>query len=183
MTYLASTLLDAAGWTVRNEVPDEVDRFVLIGAPHTSNWDFILTLAVAGTLELEFSWVGKHTLFEWPYGGLMRRLGGISVDRRKSQGTVQQLSDHLHRADRMALVIAPEGTRSRADGWKTGFYYIAREADVPIVMGFVDYARREAGLGPMIYPIGAKEEVLEQLRAFYGDKTGLYPDQFTPPSL
>ncbi|MFB6352093.1 MAG: 1-acyl-sn-glycerol-3-phosphate acyltransferase, partial [Bradymonadaceae bacterium] len=183
MKYLAATLFDAAGWTVRNEVPEDLETFVVIGAPHTSNWDLVVTLAVAATVDIEFSWVGKRTLFQGPYGSLMRWLGGISVDRRKSQGAVQQLAETLRRADRMALVIAPEGTRSRSDRWKSGFYHIAREADVPIVMGYVDYARRDAGLGPTIDPVGSKDQVEEQLQAFYGDKKGLYPDQFTRPIL
>lgn len=183
MKYLAQTLLATAGWTIHNEVPPDLDKFVVIGAPHTSNWDFVLTLAVAATVDIEFSWVGKHTLFRGPYGPLMRRLGGISVDRRKSQGTVQQLAEKLRVADQMALVIAPEGTRSRSGRWKSGFYHIAREAGVPIVMGFVDYARRQAGLGPTIDAVAAKRDVEAELQAFYGDKTGLYPDQFTPPIL
>ncbi len=183
LQQFAQHLMDSAGWTVRNDVPPGLDRFVLIGAPHTSNWDFVLTLLVGAILDLDFAWVGKHTLFRWPYGGVMRRLGGVSVDRSKQHGYVDQLADTLRRADRMALVIAPEGTRSRGARWHSGFYWIAREADVPIVMGFVDYARREAGLGPVIDPVGSRREVMTRIREFYADKTGLHPDQFTPPGL
>jgi 1-acyl-sn-glycerol-3-phosphate acyltransferase len=182
---LAESILNAAGWSVLNEVPPETHKFVLIGAPHTSNWDFILTLLVAGVLDLDFAWVGKDSLFRWPYGELMRRLGGVSVDRTKAHGYVDQLAEKLERADRMALVIAPEGTRSKSDRWRSGFYWIAREADVPIVMGFVDYSRREAGLGPTIESVATKDKkaVMDRLREFYADKKGLYPENLTPPTL
>ncbi|QDG53479.1 acyltransferase [Persicimonas caeni] len=180
---LAKAYLAATGWTVRNDVPDDVDKFVIIAAPHTSNWDFPVTLAVAKTIDMKFYWVGKHTLFRWPFGGLMRRLGGIPIDRRSSQGFVEQIAEAFDDADAMALGIAPEGTRSKRDHWKSGFYHIAREAGVPIVLGFLDWGRKEGGLGPMVDASQSKKEVMDQIRAFYADKEGKRHDTYTEPRL
>jgi len=179
----AGSVLQSAGWTTRIAIPDGLDRCVVIGAPHTSNWDFILTLLVGAQIELDFAWVGKQTLFRPPWGAIMRATGGIPVDRRSRQNAVSQLADALRASDQLALVIAPEGTRSRTEYWKSGFYYIAREAEVPIVLGYVDYRDREAGLGGVIDPVGPVDSVMETLREFYTDKVGLDPDQFTRPRL
>lgn len=179
----AHAFLSATGWTLRDDVPSELDKFVVIGAPHTTNWDFPFCLAAAAALELEFFWLGKRELFQPPLGAMMERLGGIPVDRSGQQNLVERLADEFRRHDRMALGIPPEGTRSRGEYWKSGFYYIAREAGVPIVCGTIDYARREVGLGLVVdsaQPVGA---VMDALRTFYSDKKGLYPDQFTPPRL
>jgi 1-acyl-sn-glycerol-3-phosphate acyltransferase len=180
---LAKAYLGAIGWTVRNDVPDDVDKYVIIAAPHTSNWDFPITLAIAATIDMQFYWVGKHTLFRWPFGGLMRKLGGISIDRRKSQNFVEQIAEAFEEADALALGLAPEGTRSKADHWKSGFYYIAREAGVPIVSGFLDYGRKEGGLGPMVDSSQPIEAVMEKLRTFYADKIGKRHQNYTPPRL
>lgn len=173
----------ASGWTLRVDPTPVPRRCVIIGAPHTSNWDFVLTLLVGAQLDLDFYWVGKKSLFEPPIGGLMRRLGGIPVDRGGRHNYVDQLADRMRSAARMALVIAPEGTRSRSNYWKSGFYYIARAAGVPIVLGFVDYGRRRAGLGPILDPARPRDEVMAQIARFYSDKKGLFPNDFTPPKL
>lgn len=180
---LARTVMNTGGWRVEIAIPDDLERCVIIGAPHTSNWDFILTLLVGAQIDLSFAWVGKSSLFEPPYGGAMRALGGIPVERGGRHNYVEQLAREIRAAREMALVIAPEGTRSRRDYWKSGFYHIAREADVPLVLGFVDYADRVAGLGPTIDPVGDVGAVMARLREFYRDKEGLYPDQFTEPRL
>lgn len=180
---LAKAFLAATGWTVRNDVPADVDKFVIIAAPHTSNWDFPFTLAVAATIDMKFYWVGKHTLFRWPFGGLMRRLGGIPIDRRKSQNFVEQIAQAFDEADALALGLAPEGTRSKAERWKSGFYYIAREAGVPIVCGFLDFGQKEGGLGPMVDSSLPIDDVMEKLRAFYADKIGMRHENYTPPRL
>jgi 1-acyl-sn-glycerol-3-phosphate acyltransferase len=180
---LAKAYLAAIGWTVRNDVPADVDKFVIIAAPHTSNWDFPITMSIAATIDMKFYWVGKHTLFRWPFGGLMRKLGGIPIDRRKSQNFVEQIAEAFDDADALALGLAPEGTRSKVDHWKSGFYYIAHEAGVPIVCGFLDYGRKRGGLGPMVDSAEAVEAVMETLRAFYADKSGKRHENYTPPKL
>jgi len=179
----AHAFLSATGWRLRNDTPPGLDKFVVIGAPHTSNWDFPFCLAAAAALDLEFFWLGKRELFDPPFGGLMQKLGGIPVDRSGSQNLVEQLPEEFRRHDRMALGIPPEGTRSRGTYWKSGFYYIARDAGVPIVCGTIDYARREVGLGRVLDPNRPLGEVMDAIRRFYSDKKGLYPDQFTPPRL
>lgn len=179
----ASRILAASDWSLRLRVPPGLERCVVIGAPHTSNWDFVLTMLVGAQVDLDFRWLGKQTLFRPPFGAVMRALGGVSVDRSSRQNIVEQLADKLRAAERMALVIAPEGTRSRQTYWKSGFYHIARQSDAPLVLGYVDYERREAGLGPMIDPVGPVEVVMDTVREFYDDKTGRFPDQFTEPKL
>lgn len=168
---------------MHNEVPPGVDKFVIIAAPHTSNWDFPITLAVAAMIDMKFYFVGKHTMFRKPFGGMMRRLGGISVDRRKSQNFVDQVAEAFRTADRMALGIAPEGTRSRSEFWKSGFYHIARAANVPIVLGFLDYKTKTGGLGPMVDPNLPKNEVMDIIRDFYADKEGRRHELYTEPRL
>lgn len=168
---------------MRNEVPSDVDKFVIIAAPHTSNWDLPVSLAIAAVTDLNFYWVGKHTLFQPPFGNFMRRLGGIPVDRRKRQNFTEQVAEAFEEHDQMALAIAPEGTRSKRDHWKSGFYYIARAAQVPIVMGFVDWGKRECGLGPMVDASRPLDEVMDEIRSFYADISGKIPEDFTKPRL
>lgn len=179
----ATAVLAAAGWRVRNDLPAGLDRFVLVAAPHTSNWDFVVALPLAAALGIDFYWVGKHTLFRKPFGRLMRRLGGIPVDRSRRHNLVEQLGEALRQADSMALTVAPEGTRSQSDYWRTGFYYIAGEAGVPIVPGYVDFGRKEGGLGPPIDSSLPLDEVMRRLRAFYDDVTARHPERYTPPRL
>jgi 1-acyl-sn-glycerol-3-phosphate acyltransferase len=181
--FVADAYLKAAGWSVCNDIPDDVDKCVIIGAPHTSNWDFIYTLAVANKFGLALRWVGKDSLFEPPFGPIMERLGGISIDRSTSHNYVEAIAAKVRQAREMALVIAPEGTRSKVDRWKSGFYWIAKEADVPIVLGIVDYGRKVAGLAKMIYPIGSPEEVMEQIRDLYHPGMSCHPENYTIPRL
>lgn len=180
---IAHAFLASHGWTLRNDAPPGVDKFVVIGAPHTSNWDFPYTMAAAAALDLKFYWMGKKSLFAPPFGAIMERLGGIAIDRSSSHNYVEMLAEEFRRHDKMALGVPAEGTRSKGEYWKSGFYYIAREAGVPIVCGVVDYPRREAGLGLVIdsdQPIG---DVMDAIREFYSDKKGLNHDQFTYPRV
>ena len=184
LEHLAKTYLSATGWTVHNEVPPEVKKFVIIAAPHTSNWDFPITMAIARQIDMRFYWVGKHTLFEpAPVGKIMKGLGGIPIDRRKSQNFVEQIAEAFDAADAMALGIAPEGTRSKRQYWKSGFYYIAREAGVPISLGFLDYKKKVGGLGPLVDSSQSKKAVMDQIREFYAGIEGHTPENYTPPRL
>ena len=181
---LARTFLAAAGWTFTNEVPGDVRKFVLVGAPHTSNWDFPFVLAVAALTDQELFWVGKHTLFTGPAGPLMRALGGISVDRRARRNYVSQLAEAFDARETMALAVAAEGTRSRAEHWRSGFYHIAREAGVPIVLGYLDWGKKRVGFGEVLDPNAlSKEEVLEAMKRFYADVQGKHPENFSQPSF
>lgn len=178
-------LLARAFWAVsRFRLVSErpVGSAVLIGAPHTSNWDFVFMLAICWRHGFSPLWLGKHTLFKPPFGWLMRALGGIAVDRahpgRLVSEVVAQVSDGRH-----FLVITPEGTRSLRKVWKSGFYRIARDAHLPVVLGFVDSATRTAGLGPTLLLTGDVSADMDVVRAFYADKRGIRPDDFTPPRL
>jgi 1-acyl-sn-glycerol-3-phosphate acyltransferase len=147
-------------------MPD-IAKAVVIVAPHTSNWDFIVGVTAKFALGLDISWLGKHTVFRRPTGGLMRWLGGIPVDRRQAQGVVRQCVEEFQRRSRLLLGLSPEGTRSQVQRWRTGFYHIALGAGVPIVLVSFDYARRVIGLGPVVEPSGRLDEDLERMQAHY----------------
>lgn len=158
-------------------------KCLITGAPHTSNWDAIMILGFSFVFGLELFWLTKHTAFRWPFGGLVRWLGGLPVDRRKSNNLVEQTAQMFRDAERLHVVIAPEGTRKKAERWKTGFYYIALQANIPIVLGVLDYKRRQGGFGITINPTGDIEADMKLIRDFYSDITGKNPDQFTIPSV
>jgi 1-acyl-sn-glycerol-3-phosphate acyltransferase len=164
------------GWTLDERVPD-LDRAVLVAAPHTSNWDLPFTLAVAWALGLPMRWVGKHTLFKPPFGTFMRSLGGIAVDRSAARDTVKALTAVFEGREQMLLLIAPSGTRSKAPRWKTGFYYVALGARVPIVLGFLDWGKKRGGLGEVFAPSGDLEKDFAAIRAFYAPIRGKFPEQ------
>jgi 1-acyl-sn-glycerol-3-phosphate acyltransferase len=186
MRVLASIgwiFLRLLGWRVEGSLPAGVRRAVVIAAPHTTNWDLPYMLAVSYALGVRPSWLGKRELFRAPFGGLMRWLGGIPVDRDRRMNLVEQAAERLRDADRLFLVIPPSGTRSRAAHWKSGFYHIARTARVPIVCAFLDYATKTGGIGPVFVPSGDLGRDMDRLRLFYCDIRGKYPDNETPIRL
>lgn len=168
--------LRAYGWTCDPAHPN-VKKAVVVAAPHTTGWDLPFTLAVSYVLGLRMSWVGKHTLFRPPYGALMRALGGLPVDRRARNSAVKATANLFAETDELFLIIAPEGTRGVAGRWKTGFYQIAREAKVPIVLGYLDYAKKRGGLGELFWPTGDVRADFEHLRRFYADVKGKHPER------
>ncbi len=172
---LAQALLRLLGWQVSMQSPPP-PRFVLVAAPHTSNWDFLLFLLAMSALDLRIHWVGKHTLFRGPFGRLMEALGGVPVDRRAKGDFVAQMVAAFKQREDMALAIAPEGTRSAAPYWRSGFYYIALGAGVPLGLGFLDYGRKEGGIGPFIIPGGDPEVDMAMIREFYGEMKGKHPE-------
>lgn len=171
---LARAILKLAGWEITGNFPD-LPKYILVGAPHTSNWDFPLAMLLMFAGGARFNWIGKDSLFRWPVNGLFRRLGGIPVKRDRTSNFVSQIVETFERSSHLIIAIAPEGTRSLVTRWKTGFYYMAMGAQVPLVLGFVDYQRHQVGVGPVIYPSDDIEAIFAQLRAFYADKTGKYP--------
>lgn len=164
------------GWRVEGELPN-LPKFIAIGVPHTSNWDFLLMLLLSLNYNRKFFWIGKHTLFRPPFGFIMRALHGIPVDRRLRQNTVEQVTEFLDHEKEAVLVITPEGTRKKTAYWKSGFYFIALSAKIPIVLGFADYKRKVTGIGPTLMPTGNIESDLNFIRAFYANITAKYPDQ------
>lgn len=170
------------GWRFSGTRPPH-DKFVAIGAPHTTNWDFLLFLAVVSHFRIRARAIGKHTLFRWPFGGLMRRLGLIPIRRDSGEGMVQQMVEEFAAADEMALVIAPEGTRRRTEYWRSGFYRIATAAEVPIVLAFIDFPSRTAGIGSIIYPSGDIAADMAKIRDFYAPFQGRHPENQGPIRL
>ena len=168
--------LKLTGWKLEGTPPSEL-KYVVIAAPHTSNWDFVITLAMAFVLKFDMYCMGKITIFKGIAGPIMRWLGGIPVNRSASTNLVQQTIEAFNRHDRLIVVIPPEGTRSRVQKWKTGFYYIAVGAKVPIGLGFLDYKNKVGGFGPTFYPSGDIEKDCAEIHRFYANITGRYPDQ------
>jgi len=174
-TYtLATATLRLKSWKLDVNMPT-APKFVLVGAPHTSGLDLFYALMLAHGTGIKMNWIGKDSLFRWPFGGPMRWLGGIPVKRHSKQNFVQQVVDIFNRLERLVVAIAPEGTRGKADHWKTGFYYIAQGAGVPIALGFVDYKYKVVGIGPTIYPSGDIHADFDQIKTFYAGKTGRHP--------
>lgn len=172
-------VLKLTGWKVSGQLPPNGRKCVMIAAPHTSNWDLPYMLMVAFTLRLNVYWMGKEQIFKPPFRGVMMWLGGIPVRRESANNVVAASVIALQEADGpLQLVVTPEGTRSKARYWKTGFYYIAVGAQVPVVMAFMDYERKISGLGPVFEPTGDIEADMVAIKAFYAPFKGKNPDQF-----
>jgi 1-acyl-sn-glycerol-3-phosphate acyltransferase len=169
-------------YTVRSQPPPAEGSAVLIGAPHTSNWDFVFMLAICWRHGFAPLWLGKHTLFKPPFGAIMRALGGIPVNRANPGRLVEEVTAKM-RDGRHLLVVTPEGTRRRGRLWKSGFYRIATDAGLPLVLGYVDSATRTTGLGPTIHLTGDVTADMDRIREFYADIRGINPEDFTPPLL
>lgn len=179
LRWASLVFLKLNGWKIEGQLPACAYKCVLIAAPHTSNWDLPYTLMTAFVLRLKPYWLGKASIFKWPFGGVMRWLGGISVDRSQANNLVAGAVQALKGADGpVHLIVPPEGTRGKTSHWRTGFYYIAAGADVPILMAYMDYSRKRAGLGPAFVPTGDIERDMQSIKAFYAPIKGKFPRQF-----
>ena len=176
MRWLSLLFLKCAGWKTEGARPDQ-DRYVIIAAPHTSNWDFIYTLCLAFVYRISPQIMMKDAWFRWPLGQLFRWLGALPIDRSRSRNVVGQCIEAFRQRSRMVLVVPPSGTRQRVPYWKTGFYHIASGAGVPIALGFLDYGRRAGGFGPLFYPTGNMERDMVAIQEFYAPISGKYPKQ------
>jgi 1-acyl-sn-glycerol-3-phosphate acyltransferase len=176
---LSVAFLQLTGWKVVGSLPANATKCVLIAAPHTSNWDLPYTLMVAFVLRLNVYWMGKDSIFKPPFRGVMMWLGGIPVNREQSTNLVEASALAIKAADgNVQVVVPPEGTRSKARYWKTGFYYIAQSAQVPIVMAYLDFAEKCGGLGPALLPSGDIEKDMAIVKAFYAPIKGKHTDRF-----
>ncbi|MGZ4581321.1 MAG: 1-acyl-sn-glycerol-3-phosphate acyltransferase [Nocardioidaceae bacterium] len=180
---IARVLWRLAGWRLVGEPPPVHGVGVLLAAPHTSNWDYLLMLGVTWQAGIPTRFLGKKELFRWPLGLLMRATGGIPVDRADPSGTVEVVTARTSAGESFLLVVAAEGTRGRAEHWKSGFYRIAVAAGIPITMAFVDGPIRTAGFGPTFVPSGDVTADMDRIRAFYADKRGVRPANRTEPRL
>ena len=180
--FIARAFWAISRWKLVTEpAPDRPT--ILIGAPHTSNWDFVLMLAIAWRLDMNVRWLGKHGLFKGWRGPIMRALGGIPVDRSNPSRIVDEVVEEVRSGKVFGLVVTPDGTRKGQTHWKSGFYRIAREAGLPVVLGYVDSSTRTAGLGPTLHLRGDAAADMDRVRAFYADKRGMRPENATPPRL
>ncbi len=168
--------LKIIGWKAEGVKPD-VPKYVMIGYPHTSNWDFPIGLMVMTALGIRLHWIGKDSLFHGPKGWLLKLLRGIPVNRSVSSNFVDNTINVFRENKEMVIVIAPEGTRSYTEFWRTGFYYIALGAGIPILLGFMDYSRKTGGVGPLFYPTGNIDQDLAEIEKFYAGKTGKFPEK------
>jgi len=174
---LSRLFLRANGWEAEGAIP-AASKYVLIAAPHTTNWDLFYFLSLAQVMGVRVSWMGKQSLFRGPMGTVMRAMGGLPVRRDRRSNLVDQMAAAFDAADSLVLTVPAEGTRSYVAHWKSGFYQIALAARVPIVLGYLDYERKRGGLGPELIPTGDVREDMNEIRAFYGSICGKYPDKF-----
>ena len=169
-------------WKLASE-PAPTRPTVLIGAPHTSNWDFVFMLAIAWKMGVDIRWLGKKSLFAGWRGPIMRGLGGIPVDRTDPAKVVDEVVARVHSGEVFGLVVTPDGTRGGNKGWKSGFYRIARETGMPVTLGYVDRTTMTTGLGPTFELTGDVPADMDRIRAFYADKAGFDPAKRTEPRL
>ncbi|OYT15415.1 MAG: acyltransferase [Bacteroidetes bacterium 4572_77] len=176
---ISTGILRLFGWKAKGPRPIE-KKFVFLAAPHTSNWDFPLGRLTNSALEIELKVLMKKSWFIFPLGSLLRALGAIPIDRSKSGTVIDHIVSHFNEKDEFVFAITPEGTRSYVESWKTGFYTIAQKANVPIVCGYMDYEKKETGVGPTIYPSGDMEKDFEKIIGFYRTVNACYPENFNP---
>ena len=172
---MGNVVLFLFGWKKAGSLP-KYRNVIVIAAPHTSNWDFVFLIAAASSFGFSINWLGKDSLFRTPLAPLFRMLGGIPVDRSKAGNLVETLTRRIKEDKGVAIVVPPSGTRERTDYWKSGFYRIAESAKIPIVCGYLDYRKKEAGLGPTFFTTSLHQD-MSRLRDFYSDITAKYPLQ------
>ena len=171
---LSFFFLGMLGWRVEGRAPEN-PKYVLILAPHTSNWDLPFILAILHVLGIKFYWFGKEEIFRWPVGGFFKWLGGIPVIRSSRQNMVQKTVEIIQSREKIIIGVAPEGTRSNSKYWQTGFYHIAHQAQIPLAFAFLDYRRKAGGIGPTMNPTGDIEKDMKTIRQFYSGITAKYP--------
>ena len=180
--WLGHLVMALTGWQVSGEFPAH-KKFVLIGAPHTSNWDFFLGLATIFIFRVKARWLGKDAMFVGPLGFLLRTFGGVAVDRSHPQGVVGQMANELKQADQLVIMLAPSGTRKKMPHWKSGFYHIAHQANVPIVCGSLDFKNKKTHIGLSFTPTGDIKKDMDRIRDYYKDSSAKKPELSTPVRL
>ncbi|MFY0673306.1 MAG: 1-acyl-sn-glycerol-3-phosphate acyltransferase [Bacteroidia bacterium] len=176
--FLFKAYLKLKGWRYVANIPNDLKKFVLIAVPHTSNHDYPLAQAAFYLMGINVKFLAKKSLFEGPFGGLFYRWGGIPVDRNSKMNLVDQMKTQFDKTKDLALVISPEGTRKWVDSWKSGYYYIAKGANVPIVCGYLNYEKKEAGIGPIIHDLENFDDVKHIIREFYRGVPAKFPENY-----
>lgn len=180
-SWICRLYMASVGWKMRGDWPD-LPKVILLAAPHTSNWDALLMLGTAGAYRLKLKWMGKKSLVAGPFGGLMRALGVMPVDRGAKNGLVGSVSDAISKADDVVLAISPEGTRTRAEEWKKGFYLIAHAAKIPIVFSVLDFKTKIVTISGWLLPSGDFEADWPIIRSHYAKAQGKYNENFCLPA-
>ncbi|WP_334020177.1 1-acyl-sn-glycerol-3-phosphate acyltransferase [Alteromonas sp. S015] len=174
LSSFAAWVLAKRGWRVKGELINQ-KKAILAVAPHTSNWDFFIGLFVVFSFKLNINFFGKHTIFTPPLGAIVKRLGGIPIERSKAHGVVTSIANNIKEADQLILALAPEGTRSPIYPWKTGFMHIAQETEIPIQVIGLDYDRKVIELGPIIQKVTNIDEQMQTIYTFYDNVCAKYP--------
>ena len=172
-------ILKIMGWNISSPFPN-FKKYIIVFAPHTSSWDFIIGRCFAYTLQIQPNYLVKSELFFWPLSLLIKRNGGIPVYRKTGERMVDQVVERIKKLDKIILVIAPEGTRKKVKKWKTGFYYIAQKAEVPVALVFMDYSKKEVGIFDVLYPSDDLQNDLRTIENYYKEVKGRNPKQFNP---
>ncbi len=168
------------GWKIINDFPRDIKKYIIIAGPHTSNWDFPLGVAVKFARKIDVNFIGKHTLFKPPYGFIFTALGGQPVDRTKSTNLVDQIIEVFNSQEEFIFALSPEGTRKKVSKWKTGFYHVAKGANVPIVMATLDFGRKQVLIDEPYYLTGDMKKDFLHFHDFFKDVKGKNPEQFDP---
>lgn len=179
MITLFKLLFKLRGWKITGGIPKDVKKCVLVAAPHTSNWDFVYGLAGIAFYGYHVRYLIKKQAYRFPLKSLIDKTGGIPVDRSKHNNLVDALADEFKKRDELILMIPPEGTRKLVEKWKTGFYYTAVKANVPILLGYLDYKTRVASIDTLLWPSNNPEEDFKKIKEFYRGVTGKHPDCFS----
>lgn len=175
--FLAKVLFKISGWKLKGNLTPENRRCVMIAAPHTSNWDFVYARAAFYLMDAPIKVTIKKEFMRFPIGGLLRYMGALPVDRSRNTKMVDAMVRIIRETKGdMCVMVTPEGTRKYQPRWRRGFYHVALGAGVPIVLGYLDYAKKEAGVGPTLYPSGNIEEDMAFIMDFYRTKTGRFPE-------
>ncbi|MBT8082350.1 MAG: 1-acyl-sn-glycerol-3-phosphate acyltransferase [Gammaproteobacteria bacterium] len=177
--WLGRFVLRLGGWEPVGGIPDDPEA-VIIAAPHTSNWDALWAIAYKLAVGLDVKWFAKHSAFWFPLGNLLRAFGAIDLNREKAGTAVEEAIRLFDEKDSFYFALAPEGTRTKMPGWKTGFYRIATGATVPVYLGFLDFGKRQIGIGPAIHLSGDPEADLAVIRNFYEGIEGRWPEKASP---
>ncbi|RME84616.1 MAG: acyltransferase [Planctomycetota bacterium] len=185
LKWLCRIIFEIQGWELDPNVPKEAERCVLVAAPHTSNWDYVIGMAAFHILKIPMCFAIKKEWMFFPFNIYLRSQGALAIDRTpkikgdKRPSMVEAMAKLFEKHERICLMITPEGTRSKRTKWKTGFYHIAMKAEVPIVLGYLDYAKKRCGLGEVLYPSGNYDQDMRKVTAFYKQFTPKYPENFS----
>ncbi len=181
LSIVCRKILTWAGWKITHYIPEGIDRFVLVIAPHTSMWDFVWGWLIMKTMRLKGKFLIKKEMFWWPLGPLLRQMGGIPVDRSQGSHSVNEASEALQKANKLVIAVTPEGTRRKTTRWKKGFYRIAMGAGVPVAFGYLDYKSRSCGIVEVVFPTGDFGRDILPMLDLYKNKTGRHAERFALP--